>query len=152
MPRARKCLQIRRVPAHPYLRHSSHPQRGRHVERLVVPILIGTARVATTTSFPPGPLRVKNVGVSIGGTRILKSVNLTLHPGEMCALIGPSGAGKSTLIRALLDRRDPGEGSVVMGRQAVAEQGPLGYVPQDDALHRGGVPATLQAGSSVSGR
>jgi ABC-type multidrug transport system ATPase subunit len=93
--------------------------------------------VTTTTSPSPGPLRVKNVGVSIGGTRILKSVNLTLHPGEMCALIGPSGAGKSTLIRTLLGIRDPNEGSVLMGRLSVEEQGPIGYVPQDDALHRG---------------
>ena len=90
-----------------------------------------------SVSLPPGPLRVKNVGVSAGGTRILNSVDLTLHPGEMCALIGPSGAGKSTLIRALLGLRDPEDGSVTMGSLPVAELGPLGYVPQDDALHRG---------------
>ena len=39
--------------------------------------------MASTTSFPPGPLRVENVGVSAGGTRILKKVDLTLHPGEL---------------------------------------------------------------------
>ena len=86
--------------------------------------------------LPPGPLRVENVGVSAGGTRILNMVKLTLHPGEMCALIGPSGAGKSTLIRALLGLRDPDDGSVRMGSLPVAELGPAGYVPQDDALHR----------------
>ena len=92
--------------------------------------------MASTTSLPPGPLRVKNVSVSAGGTRILNMVELTLHPGEMCALIGPSGAGKSTLIKALLGLRDPDEGSVMMGSHQVAELGPVGYVPQDDALHR----------------
>ncbi len=91
----------------------------------------------STTRFPPGPLRVENVGVSAGGTRILEMVDLTLHPGEMCALIGPSGAGKSTLIKALLGLRDPDEGSVMMGSLPMAELGPVGYVPQDDALHRG---------------
>jgi len=80
---------------------------------------------------------VKNVGVSLGGTRILSMVELTLHPGEMCALIGPSGAGKSTLIRALMGLRDPEEGSVTIGSLPVADVGPIGYVPQDDALHRG---------------
>ncbi len=94
-------------------------------------------RVASTPSSPPGPPRVENVGVSAGGTRILERVNLTLHPGEMCALIGPSGAGKSTLIKALLGLRAPDEGSVMMGSLPVAELGPVGYVPQDDALHRG---------------
>ena len=93
--------------------------------------------MASTTSLPPGPLRVENVGVSAGGTRILRMVDLTLHPGEMCALIGPSGAGKSTLIKALLGLRDPDDGSVTMGRLPVSELGPVGYVPQDDALHRG---------------
>ncbi len=91
----------------------------------------------STTSLPPGPLRVENVGVSAGGTRILKMVSLTLHAGEMCALIGPSGAGKSTLIRALLGLRNPDEGSVRMGSLSVSELGPVGYVPQDDTLHRG---------------
>ncbi|HKJ01562.1 MAG TPA: ABC transporter ATP-binding protein [Longimicrobiales bacterium] len=93
--------------------------------------------MASTTSLPPGPLRVDNVGVSAGGTRILSRVELTLHAGEMCVLIGPSGAGKSTLIKALLGLRDPDEGSVTMGSRPVAELGPSGYVPQDDALHRG---------------
>ena len=93
--------------------------------------------MALTTSFPPGPLRVENVGVSAGGTRILEMVDLTLHPGEMCALIGPSGAGKSTLIKALLGLRDPDTGSVMMGPLSVADLGPVGYVPQDDVLHRG---------------
>ena len=75
--------------------------------------------------------------MSAGGTRILQMVDLTLHPGEMCALIGPSGAGKSTLIKALLGLRDPDKGSVMMGSLPMAELGPVGYVPQDDALHRG---------------
>ena len=91
----------------------------------------------STTSLPAGPLRAKNVGVSAGGTRILQGVDLTLHPGEMCALIGPSGAGKSTLIKALLGLRDPDVGSVMMGSHPVTEIGPVGYVPQDDVLHRG---------------
>jgi ABC-type multidrug transport system ATPase subunit len=83
------------------------------------------------------PLRVDSVGVSIGGHRILHDVDLTLHPGEMCALIGPSGAGKSTLIRALLGLREPEDGSVKIGTTPMADVGPVGYVPQDDALHRG---------------
>lgn len=75
--------------------------------------------------------------MSLGGTRILHGVTLSLHPGEMCALIGPSGAGKSTLIRVLLGLRSPDEGTVRMGFRTVDEAGSLGYVPQDDALHRG---------------
>lgn len=91
----------------------------------------------STTTIPPGPLRVEDVGVSAGGHRILDGVDLTLHPGEMCALIGPSGAGKSTLIKVLLGLREPDEGSVRLGSLSVEELATVGYVPQDDALHRG---------------
>lgn len=84
-----------------------------------------------------GLLHVDNVSVSAGGDRILHSVELTLHPGEMCALIGPSGAGKSTLIRTLLGLWGPEQGSITVAGRPVEEAGPLGYVPQDDALHRG---------------
>ena len=81
-------------------------------------------------------LRVDGVGVSRGGRRILSSIDLTLHPGEMCALIGPSGAGKSSLIRILLGLWAPDDGRVTLGGRPVHEAGALGYVPQDDALHR----------------
>lgn len=84
-----------------------------------------------------GLLHMDQVSVSAGGRRILHSVELTLHPGEMCAVIGPSGAGKSSLIRVLLGIWKPDSGSVAVGGRPVEEVGPLGYVPQDDALHRG---------------
>ena len=41
-------------------------------------------------------LRVENLAVTIGGSQILKDMNLHVHCGEMVALIGPNGAGKST--------------------------------------------------------
>ena len=46
------------------------------------------------------------------GLDVLKSVNLSIMPGEIVAVVGPSGAGKSTLlhIAGLLDR--PSAGSV----------------------------------------
>jgi len=84
-----------------------------------------------------GPLRVEGVTVRAGGRRILEDVALTLHPGEMCALIGPSGAGKSTLIRVLLGLREPSDGVVTLGGASVEAAGSAGYVPQEDALHRG---------------
>ena len=80
---------------------------------------------------------MEGVGVRAGGRRILDGISLTLHPGELCALIGPSGSGKSTLIRVLLGLRPPSEGSVRLGSGTGRDAGMLGYVPQDDALHRG---------------
>jgi len=83
-----------------------------------------------------GPLRVEGVGVSAGGRHILDGIEITLHAGELCALIGPSGSGKSTLIRVLLGLREPDRGRVVMGASGSTSTAAVGYVPQEDALHR----------------
>jgi len=56
---------------------------------------------------------VKDYGTKIK-TRALAGVDMTLHAGELVALIGPSGSGKSTLLNiiGLLER--PTEGRVVL--------------------------------------
>lgn len=79
-------------------------------------------------------LEVRGLEVRAGSKRLLHGVDLVLHPGELCALIGPSGAGKSTLLKVLLGLRAPSRGSVRLGGEPIA--GGVGYVPQEDALHR----------------
>jgi len=47
-------------------------------------------------------LVIKNLHVNVGGTEILKGVNLTIKSGEVHAVMGPNGTGKSTLAYALM--------------------------------------------------
>lgn len=82
-----------------------------------------------------GPLVLSTVQVRAGDFTILHDVTIKLHPGELCGLIGPSGAGKSTLIKVLLGLRKPSQGKATLGGGPV-DAVAIGYVPQDDALHR----------------
>ena len=47
-------------------------------------------------------LEIKNLHASIAGKEILKGLNLTIHEGEVHAIMGPNGTGKSTLAKVLM--------------------------------------------------
>jgi Fe-S cluster assembly ATP-binding protein len=49
-------------------------------------------------------LEVKNLHACVGGTEILKGLNLTMKAGEVHAIMGPNGSGKSTLSYVLAGR------------------------------------------------
>lgn len=60
-------------------------------------------------------LEIKNLHVSVDGKEILNGLNLTMHSGEVHAIMGPNGSGKSTLSYVLSGRDgyDVIEGSII---------------------------------------
>ena len=88
-------------------------------------------------------LALKNVSISLGGRRLVNSVNLDLNPGEVVGLLGPNGAGKTTTFNLVIGLLRPDAGQVVMDGRDVknlpmpqrARLG-LGYLPQEPSVFR----------------
>ncbi len=83
-------------------------------------------------------LRVRDVCVDRGSTRILENITLTVRAGAFVGLVGPNGAGKTTLLKTMLGLVTPASGSIeIMGRAPSATDGAppgVGYVPQRHAI------------------
>src|SRR5271167_3187927 len=63
-------------------------------------------------------LEIRGVAKRFDATQALDDVSLTLHAGEIHALLGENGAGKSTLIKIITGVHQPERGQIVLnGRQ-----------------------------------
>lgn len=51
-------------------------------------------------------LEIRNLHVSIEDKKILNGLNLTVHDGEVAAIMGPNGSGKSTLSYVIAGKED----------------------------------------------
>ena len=65
----------------------------------------------------------------------IRDINLSVAPGEFCAVVGPTGCGKSTTLGLISGLERPSEGSVqVMGKAVQGIDPRIGYVFQTDAV------------------
>ncbi|MEU3915039.1 ABC transporter ATP-binding protein [Streptomyces sp. NPDC029721] len=83
-------------------------------------------------------IRFDSVSVAYHGTTVLDSLDLTVEPGEVMALLGPSGSGKTTALRAVAGFVRPVSGRVLIGGRDVTALPPhkrgIGMVVQQYAL------------------
>jgi len=68
-------------------------------------------------------IELRNVSFSYPGTtrKVLKNLNLTIHPGETSVLVGLNGAGKTTLIKLITRLYDPTEGVILLDGRDIRE-------------------------------
>ncbi|MCY7405354.1 MAG: amino acid ABC transporter ATP-binding protein [Cryobacterium sp.] len=71
-------------------------------------------------------LRVRGLQKSFGSNRVLESVDLTVGPGRVLALIGPSGSGKTTILRCLNGLELPDGGTIDVAAAVGADRAGTG--------------------------
>jgi branched-chain amino acid transport system ATP-binding protein len=81
---------------------------------------VSTATVSTATPI----LATRNLGLDIGGARIVADVSLEVREGELVGIIGPNGAGKTTLFNLLSGLVRPTAGRVELDGRDVTRQAP----------------------------
>jgi len=71
-------------------------------------------------------LATRNLGLDIGGARIVVDVSLEVAEGELLGIIGPNGAGKTSLFNLLSGLYRPTAGSIhLAGRDITSQPVPL---------------------------
>jgi urea transport system ATP-binding protein len=82
-------------------------------------------------------LELTSVETDIGGSRILRGVNLEVNSGEVVALMGRNGVGKTTTLKSITGLLSIRGGSILFGGQPIEKLAPdararagIGYVPQ----------------------
>jgi len=85
------------------------------------------------TSTKAGPnrsdrpiLEVRQICKSFPGVRVLKSVNLSIWPGEVHAFMGENGAGKSALMKILAGAYRPDSSEILIDGKPIQLRTPHG--------------------------
>jgi len=92
------------------------------------------------------------------GDLVLKSLSLSVAPGEVVAIVGPSGAGKSTLFQLLLRFYDPTSGIVSLDGIDIAQADPadlrarIALVPQDAVIFGASIADNIAYGAPGASR
>ncbi len=111
-----------------------------------------------TAAFPL--LQLSSVETYIGGSRILRGIDLDIAPGEVVALMGRNGVGKTTTLRSITGVLPIRAGQITLSGQRIDAESPdarsragIGYVPQGrDIFPHLTVAENLAVGLVVHGR
>ena len=134
-------------------------QRGmtgieRFAEIMDTPIAIADAPDAKALQVTQGGIELQDVSFEYPDdhNKVLRHVNLTIHPGESLALVGPSGGGKTTLCNLIPRFYDVTGGQILIDGQDVRSvtlhslRSAIGVVQQDVYLFSGTVAENIAYG------
>ena len=134
-------------------------QRGmtgieRFAEIMDTPIAIADAPDARELQVTQGGIELRDVSFEYPDdhNKVLRHVNLTIHPGESLALVGPSGGGKTTLCNLIPRFYDVTGGSILIDGQDVRSvtlhslRSAIGVAQQDVYLFSGTVAENIAYG------
>ena len=134
-------------------------QRGmtgieRFAEIMDTPIAIADAPDATELQVTQGGIELRDVSFEYPDdhNKVLRHVDLTIHPGESLALVGPSGGGKTTLCNLIPRFYDVTGGQILIDGQDVRSvtlhslRSAIGVVQQDVYLFSGTVAENIAYG------
>ena len=120
-----------------------------------------TAPLSSSSGSSGVPLlQVSNVETDIGGSRILRGVNLEVRAGELVALMGRNGVGKTTTLRSITGVRGIRAGTITLDGKRIDKltidaraRAGIGYVPQGrDIFPHLTIEENLRVGLVVHGR
>src|SRR3954469_5186581 len=108
----------------------------------------------------PALLQLSSVETYIGGSRILRGVDLEIRAGEVVALMGRNGVGKTTTLRSITGVLPVRSGTIKLEGQSIEKlpmdvraRAGIGYVPQGrDIFPHLTVEENLHVGLVVHGR
>ncbi len=91
-------------------------------------------------------ISVRGATAALGARPVLRGVDLTVHRGEVVALLGANGSGKSTAVRSVIGQVPLTGGTIELfgtERRRFRDWARVGYVPQRTTA-ASGVPATIR--------
>jgi ATP-binding cassette subfamily C protein LapB len=127
-------------------------------ELMAVPAERGDT-IASPLTVAEGRIRTEGLSFSYPGslTPAVSDLTLDIAPGEIVALVGRVGSGKSTLGKLLCGLLAPGQGTILVDGQNVAQYDPaelrrgVGYLPQEPELFTGTLGENLTIGAPRAG-
>lgn len=127
---------------------------ARIFEILDTPPAIADAPDASPLDQPRGEVRFEGVrfGYADREVAVIEDFDLSVRPGEVCALVGPSGSGKTTIGRLLLRFWDPQQGRILFDGvdlrelQLASLRAHMAVVSQEPVLFSGSVRDNIRYG------